>query len=316
MRERDGARLVSVIIPTFRRAVELERCISSVLASTYRPFEVIVVDDNAEESLCRQTQALVEGMAKTHGEGEIHYVRMAKHKGGSAARNVGFLASQGEYVMFLDDDDQFLTEKMGAQAAFLDHHGAEWGACYTRYVDRKNGRDVAQSGETRQGKLLTEELARNLFVHAGSNLMVRRHVMEALGGFDECFARNQDVELLIRLMKRWKLGFADVEGLIVNLHPRDNVDNMEVTAFFKRHFQQEIDALPEEDRLAVRKMLALQDIRAAVGERRDVTLAFRIMRKEGVTMGETADYLLHLVRRKRNHLSCGYDLNRLRRGRR
>lgn len=304
-------KLVSVIIPTYRRPETLESALVSVLASTYEPFEIIVVDDNEEDDFHQRTKALTDRMREKHGE--IRYVRMPAHGGGSAARNTGFRASRGEYIMLLDDDDRFLPEKMAAQAAFLDGCDESWGVCYTRYVDMRNGKVIGRSGETRQGALLVEELARNLFIHAGSNLMLRRGVVEEVGGFDESFERNQDIEFLIRTLKRRKLGFVDVEGLIVSIHARPGVDDIRVTEFFLQKFQAEIDALPEKDRSAVRKMLALQMARAALQEHHDAPLALRMLRKEGVSLREALGYLLHLIRRKHRRVSCGYDLNRLRR---
>lgn len=216
--------------------------------------------------------------------------------------------------MFVDDDDLILPEKMAAQAAFLDSHDETWGACYTRYIDKKDGRVVGRSRENRQGNLLMEELARNLFIHAGSNLMVRRSVVDALSGFDESFARHQDMEFLIRFFKRWKLGFVDVEGLVVNLHARDGVDQTAATKHFLQVFGDEIDSLPPEKRAVVRKMLTLQQMRAALQDKRDVSMAYKLMLDGGVSLCEAAGYGLHLLRRKLFKISCGYDLNRLGRG--
>ncbi len=304
-------KLVSVVIPTFQRPEKLEECVHAVLQSNYAPFEVVVADDNGGGPVADATKAVVD-RAQGNGRAEVRYVALPTHRNGSAARNAGFRASRGEYVMFVDDDDLILPGKMGAQAAFLDEHSEEWGACYTRYTDWKNGKLVGSSRETRQGNLLTEELARNLFIHAGSNLMVRRSVVEALGGFDESFVRHQDMEFVIRLLKRWKLGFVDVDGLVVNLHSRAGVNQMEATKHFLQVFGGEIDRLPPEEREAVRKMLTLQQMRAALQGSRDVSMALKIKREGGVSLGEVSGYGLHLVRRKLLKVSCGYDLNKLR----
>ncbi len=305
-------RLVSVVIPTYQRPEKLEECVHAVLQSNYSPFEVVVADDNGGSPITDATKAVVDRARKV-GTAVVRYVALPTHRNGSAARNAGFRASRGEYVMFVDDDDLILPGKMGTQAAFLDEHGEEWGACYTRYTDWKNGKLVGRSHETRQGNLLTEELARNLFIHAGSNLMVRRSVVEALGGFDESFVRHQDMEFVIRLLKRWKLGFANVDGLVVNLHSRAGVNQMEATRYFLQFFGDEIDSLPPEKREVVRKMLTLQQMRAALQDRRDVSMALGLMREGGVSLGEAAGYGLHLVRRRLLKISCGYDLNKLRR---
>lgn len=304
-----GAPLVSVIIPTCRRPGRLRESVRSALASEYPAFEVVVVDDSGHCAEREENARIMAELKRAHTN--LVYVAHETQRNGSVARNTGIRTSKGAYLMFLDDDDVFRPGKMAAQAAFLQSHDATWAACYTRYVDEWKGNVVAQSGECRQGWLLREELGRNLFVHAGSNLMVRREVVEALGGFDECFERNQDVEFLVRLLKRWQLGFVDVEGLVVRLHPHPGVDMEAVTKRFVERFRQEIDALPEADRRAVYRMLGLQRVRAVLRKRRGWAQCAAILRETGLCWRDVARYGKHLAWRRVRRISCGYDMDRL-----
>lgn len=167
----------------------------------------------------------------------VHYIRHEKNKNGSAARNTGFKSSSGEFVMFLDDDDEFLSKKIEEQVKFLSSHDKTYGACYTHYVDKRDRRIVSTSYETKDGDLLVDVLARNLFIHAGSNFRIRREVVEGINGFDESFRRNQDVEFLVRIFKKYKLGYVNQLGLVVYVHEKNyGVDYFDLTEQYLNKF--------------------------------------------------------------------------------
>lgn len=99
--------LVSVVIPTRNRAELLERAIKSVLLQTYNNWEIIIVDDNSTDD----TKLVVEKF----NDDKIRYITLIGKTGGAAARNVGINNANGEYVAFLDDDDEWLPEKLKKQ---------------------------------------------------------------------------------------------------------------------------------------------------------------------------------------------------------
>lgn len=302
--------LVSIITPTYKRSLTLPRTIKSVLNSTYKNVEIIVVDDNNEGDEFRlATEKLMKQYVSVP---EVHYLKHKVNKNGSAARNTGIRAAQGKYIMFLDDDDEFLPEKIERQIACMEALDDSWGACYTKYLDVKpNGEVISKCAEKKQGSLLVYELARNLFVHAGSNLMVRKTVVDELNGFDESFLRNQDVEFLVRLLKKYKLAFVDYVGLKVYIHPRKYVIKYkEITATYLNKFEKEIAALPVEDSAKVHKMIALQLIRNAFEEKQfcDIrTLAV----KNGISWCVIIKYFCHLAYRRATKQSCGFPMENL-----
>jgi glycosyltransferase involved in cell wall biosynthesis len=97
-------KLVSVIIPTYNRASTLARAIESVLKQTYGNLELIVVDDSSND----ETSGVVSGIA----DERIKYIKFSKNKGVAAARNAGIKESCGDYIAFLDSDDQWLPDKL------------------------------------------------------------------------------------------------------------------------------------------------------------------------------------------------------------
>src|SRR5262245_24547581 len=99
--------LVTVVIPTHNRAGRVRSAIESVLHQTYADFEIVVVDDASEDG----TENTVRGVL----DPRVRYIRHAVARGDAAARNTGIRNSTGEYVAFLDDDDEWLPEKLRFQ---------------------------------------------------------------------------------------------------------------------------------------------------------------------------------------------------------
>lgn len=101
--------LVSVIVPTYNRAAIVPRALQSIINQTYQNLEVIVVDDASSDN----TQEVITGFH----DPRIRYLRHDRNRGGSVARNTGIHAAHGEYLAFLDSDDEWLSEKLAIQIA-------------------------------------------------------------------------------------------------------------------------------------------------------------------------------------------------------
>src|SRR5215510_16389067 len=124
---------VSVIIPTYNRAEFLRLAITSVLNQTFQDFEIIVVDDASED----HTHEVVSDFS----DKRIKYIRHEANKRVSAARNTGVLSASGDYIAFLDDDDEWLPRTLQMQVALLEDSTSIVGGVYTGYVqiDRYTG---------------------------------------------------------------------------------------------------------------------------------------------------------------------------------
>lgn len=105
--------LVSVIIPTYSRNVTLTRAIDSVLKQTHKNFEVIVVDDNPPESSWRKSTEEI--MSSYEQDRRVRYIQNVQNCGGAVARNNGILTARGDYIAFLDDDDEYFPTKLEKQ---------------------------------------------------------------------------------------------------------------------------------------------------------------------------------------------------------
>ena len=118
---------VSVIIPTYNRAEFLRLAITSVLNQTFQDFEIIVVDDASED----HTHEVMNNL----NDKRIKYIRHEVNKRVSAARNTGVLHSSGDYIAFLDDDDEWLPSKLQRQVALLEDSTSTCGGVYTLRID-------------------------------------------------------------------------------------------------------------------------------------------------------------------------------------
>ena len=183
--------LVSVIIPVRNRAYFLKEALASVLAQTYRPLEIIVVDDASTDA----TPYVV-------GRYPVIYHRMGRRGGPAAARNRGIRISRGELLAFLDSDDLWLPSKVALQVAYLREH-PEAVAVQPEEIWIKEGRRISPRGKHRKPHGFFFHRAIKLCLISPSGVMIRRWVLEEIGLFDEEFPVCEDYELWLRLAARY-----------------------------------------------------------------------------------------------------------------
>lgn len=243
--------LVSVVIPTFKRPTMLQRTIESVLNQTYLNVEVIVVDDNDPGSNYRkETEEL---MGKYQDNGKVNYLKHQCNKNGSAARNTGIRASKGFFIAFLDDDDEFLPNKLKKQVRRMNEmEGTGVGGVYCNYERYTNGKFSLRTSHKHtkdEGDLTVDLLMEKNEIGAGSTLLVKKTVVEELNGFDERFQRHQDWEFLLRFFKKYKLALC--EDVLVKVHSEDKVNKKTpeqmviIKEKYLEQFQKEISNLDD-----------------------------------------------------------------------
>ncbi|MER3445447.1 MAG: glycosyl transferase [Candidatus Dadabacteria bacterium] len=205
---------VSVIIPTYNRAEFLCSAITSVLNQTFQDFEIIVVDDASNDGT-------YEVVSSFNGNG-IKYIRHKINRGGAAARNTGIRASTGEYIAFLDDDDEWMPEKLQMQVDLLQISPPEVGAVYTGYliIDRVKGEIVDRKTATKRRDLSNELILSNYLGAAGSSILLRRGCFEKVGLFDKGLSSSQDYDMWIRIPREFH--FDCVEKSLIKYHFHKN----------------------------------------------------------------------------------------------
>lgn len=301
--------LASVVIPTYSRPIYLERAIASVLNQTYKNIEIIVVDDNNPGTDARKETENV--MKKYEEVTNVTYLRHAKNKNGSAARNTGLRIAKGEYITFLDDDDVIAESKLEKQIACLEQLDASWGCCYTAYELLKENGANQISRERRSGYLYVEALMRTLFMGSGSNLLLRKSVADEINGYDESFQRNQDIEFTVRALEKYKIAYINEPLLMIHQEGRRVRNSFEEIEGYTRHyldtFEARLAALSEKDRKRVLNVISLERARLAfqMGQKRN---GVKILKEEKVGMMPLARYALYLLHRTVTHQSYGFSL--------
>ena len=184
--------LVSIIIPTYKRSDTLERAIKSALGQTYKNIEIIVVDDNAEFPEYREKNKMLIQQFK-----DIIFIENAKNLGGGLSRNEGLKKAKGKFIAFLDDDDEFLPDKVEKQYKYYQNLNDEKCAmiyCYANFI-RMNG-NVKENIKDLEGNLLLENI--KLCIAPTSYWFCKKEIIEAVGGFEN-ISSKQDASLLTKL---------------------------------------------------------------------------------------------------------------------
>lgn len=197
---------VTAIIPTRDRAQWLRRAIDSVLRQTFGDFELIVVDDGSIDD----TGEVVASIA----DPRITYIRLSG-TGQSRARNEGIARARGDWVAFLDDDDEWLPEKLEKQLALLPEMpgvGAVYGRMCVQTGDEF--RTPKNLDRLPSGDVSSSMLKENMIVMP-SVFMVRRDELVRVGGFDETLHWGEDRDLWLRLAQQGTPFIASTEPLII-----------------------------------------------------------------------------------------------------
>lgn len=187
---------VSVIIPTHNRPQLIGRAINSVLVQTFKDFEILVVDDASTDN----TRQVV----KQIKDERIILISHQENKGGSAARNTGIKMARGEYIAFLDDDDEWIPTKLEKQMRFFERCRRNVGLIYSWAKIIDEGKDLFVKAQPKvRGKFLREILNRSFL--PSPTVMVKKLCFCSIGLFDENFTSCQDREMWTRIATRYQV---------------------------------------------------------------------------------------------------------------
>lgn len=111
---------ISVVVATYKRDAELKRALESLAKQSYSNIEIILVDDNGNTAWNEKVSGIVEEFKIEYPMIPMIYIVNHPNQGSAKTRNIGIEAASGEYITFLDDDDEYLTEKITKQAEFME----------------------------------------------------------------------------------------------------------------------------------------------------------------------------------------------------
>ena len=187
------ANLVSVIIPTYNRAAVLPDAMESVFKQTYRPIELIIVDDGSTDST---GEIVISFSRKAAGDSLFTLRYIAKNNEGSqVARNAGVTVSTGEFLQFLDSDDILNPDKL-ANAVRLYREDPTIDFVYSPWIVDNGKRLIEMNGPDLNGlPLLSEAVLHNLCVFSP---VYKRKSLLKIGPFNEKLFKAQDIEYCTR----------------------------------------------------------------------------------------------------------------------
>lgn len=244
MRKRAVPPMVSVIIPTYNRAVFLKEALESVFSQRNVEIEVIVVDDGSLD----ETSAVIESYGRS-----VNYIYQP-NAGVSAARNRGIEIARGRWLAFLDSDDFWLPDKLEIQLDWLERR-PDIKICQTEELWIRNGRrhNPKKYHKKPSGHSFAVLLDRCLV--SPSAVMIHRGLFREVGLFDETLPACEDYDLWLRIGCRYPIGLVD-RPLIVKRGGHSDQLSSSVAALDRYRIAALVKLLRNEDLSAANRSLA------------------------------------------------------------
>lgn len=199
----------SVIIPTYNRADYLRHALDSVLAQTYRDYEIIVADDGSTDN----TQEFLRSY-----DPQIRYVYQ-DNQGPAAARNSACAIARGEILAFLDSDDTWTPNNLERQAAYWNAH-PNLGMVEGFFETRMNGEKLLPNSAARKRAWISRRKKDSYEGWLSGNgdaqlsaVTIRKIPFHELGGFDPALRVCEDFDLILRIIGRYETGYLDGEAV-------------------------------------------------------------------------------------------------------
>ena len=224
----------SIVIPVFNRKEELKRSIISCLKQTYQKIEILVVDDHSDENL--------NDIITQFGDSRIKYYRLSEKGNANVARNKGIELSTGEFIFFLDSDDEYLSNHI---ERYINHFKItpEVDGLFSA-IKIKTGQSerVSQPKKRKNNQSLINYILEGNIVSTPT-LAIRKHCF-ALVKFDPSLARHQEWDFTQRFTEHYDLQMLKGLSVIVNWPEKNTrVVNLEATKRFMSKHRAKISGL-------------------------------------------------------------------------
>ena len=190
---------ISVIIPTFNRKKILGRAIQSVINQSLQPFEVIIIDDGSNDG----TKDWVKESFQ-----DIRYIYQ-KNQGVSSARNKGIKYACGDWVAFLDSDDEWLPNKLYEQVKAIGSN-PEIKFFHTNEIWIRNGVRVNQMRKHKKYGGYIFEKCLDICKVSPSSVLIKKEIFDDVGAFDNSLRVCEDYDLWLRITSKYPVVFLDI----------------------------------------------------------------------------------------------------------
>lgn len=184
---------VSVVIPVHNRPEELRRAIRSAVNQDHRPLEILVMDDCSSDDLA--------AVVREFTDSDIRHIRNNQKTNANVMRNNGVHEAKGDYVAFLDSDDEFLENHISSKLAELQESRSD-GIFGSSFIDDGKSKKYAGSRDITVGQTAIEYLLTIGFAPIPSWIVKRSCALET--GFDNTLHRHQDYDFFVRFADKYK----------------------------------------------------------------------------------------------------------------
>lgn len=206
--------MISIVIPTFNRATLIGKTLDSVLSQTYSEWECLVVDDFSTDN----TKEIVENYCTK--DSRFVYLLNESNKGANGARNTGIIHAKGEYISFLDSDDEWLPEMLEKQIKqYLksDTIGAVYSNLSHKTLDGNETEFGIPLGI--HGNIYKETLTQG-YLAPTSVLSAKRNLLKKVGLFDLTLPASQDDDICFKLAKKCEIAY--IPEVMAYMHNNSN----------------------------------------------------------------------------------------------
>ena len=222
--------LISIIIPAYNCSKSISRSIDSVIKQTYSNWELLIIDDGSTD----KTKEIVEEYITKNPK--LKYYHQENSGAPASPRNNGIRRSKGNYIAFLDHDDEWLPEKLAKQVLLfenLDIQNIGFVACNVYTIEENNKKIIKLKN---RGNIL-EALLEGDFIYSCSSVMIKKDVFQKVGLFDENLKCADDWDMWLKISSAgYNFNFVDEPILNYYIH---NNNTSKTIGNLKIHLEQE-----------------------------------------------------------------------------
>ena len=216
--------MISIVITTYKRDASIvERALKSVIKQTFKEWELFVIDDSPNDWKLRyQVEKVISGYCQS--DYRIKYIKHSCNQGACAARNTGLKMSQGEYIAFLDDDDEWCPEKLEKQYQKLNSSNSDVALVYcgSIYQNDDTGESKIHNTIFKSGKIYDDLITRN-FIGGTSFPLIRTQYLKEIGGFDTEMQAAQDQDVWLRLAEKYEITYIEDPLVVYHIHNGEQI---------------------------------------------------------------------------------------------
>ena len=209
--KKDNSPIISVIMPMYNAEKYIAQAINSILGQSFREIELIIIDDKSTD----QSRSIVESFLSKDSR---IILLTGSAQGAAAAANKGMKIARGKYISFCDADDLFSDNSIESQVNYIESHPEAGATCAKFAMMDSLGGNIVEMVNENEPSDITEELLSGVTRTHACTFMVRKEIIEMLGGYREFFVSGYDIDFQLRLAEACKVVYLPIVTYLYRLH--------------------------------------------------------------------------------------------------